>query len=209
MQEGPKTKGWIKAFVAFHVLAITAWTLPPPPSDSDKVKPDWSSPAGVARTASRTVLDGLLGFNAKYLKTSIFQHYVLSTGFWQYWDMFAPNPVQQDYFGTAIIEYSNGNVALYKYPRIAELGTFERYFFERYRKFHERFHVDDYAYTWPYVAAEIARLTDNRPGTHPVRVRLRRHWLIIPPPGKPIPTDYQEYEYFKYDVKPGDLETKS
>src|SRR4051812_8909092 len=92
---------WVKAFVAFHVLAITAWTLPLAPKEyrSEGGKP----PKTPLDISTKSVPDfftsvaeygkyGLLLGNQKYLKDSPVQFYLLSTGFWQYWDMFSPNP---------------------------------------------------------------------------------------------------------------------
>lgn len=124
------------------------------------------------------------------------------TGFWQYWDMFAPDPAQTDIYLTAKVTYADGSSMIYHYPRMAELSIFWKYVKERYRKFYERAGSDQFQYLWPPTAQRIAFICDDRPGNPPVEVDLIRHWLQIYPPGKPQQKGYNTYTYFRYQVDP-------
>ena len=151
--------------VVFHVFAITVWALPKP---SDAILKGKQPPVGT---------DWLLYWNARYLKESMPERlYCATTGLWQYWDMFSPN------------------------PRMYLLPLPQKYPYERYRKFFERAHAEDYRFLWPLFAQRVALLCDTNPKNPPVKVVLRRHWRPVAPPGKIQQQNYNEYEYFTYAV---------
>ena len=143
---------WLKAFVAFHVVAITVWSLPRPKADLmlGKVAPYGS--------------DHLLLFNAKTMTSfAPISAYLQTTGTWQYWDMFAPDPSRADVYGDAEIEMLDGTKRAVGYPRMYRLSLFDRYLKERYRKFYERAGDGQNAYLWPMFAATLARGDGDRP----------------------------------------------
>lgn len=210
---------WIKAFVAFHLIAITIWALPNPPQEflngtrpigirTDSVK-------SFGQSLASTLTDGLLTWNSKYGKPSFLRFYTMSTGFWQYWDMFAPNPANTDRYGTATIRYADGTTEEWAYPRVYDLGIFEKYLKERYRKFFERAHDEPFIYLWSPFARRVAELATHTPANPVVQVTLRRHFMVIPPPDQPLPKDYNYFDYFratrngeqwKYEIHKADLE---
>lgn len=177
---GKPVPWWVKALVAFHAFAILMWALPSPPS-----RP-WGS-------------DVLLMYDQR-LKDSFLRYYLTTTGFWQYWDMFSPNPADTDIWCDTIVTFKDGTKKLYKYPRMKELSIPVKYFKERYRKFYERVNQDKNKYLWPTFAQRIALENYRDPNNPPVEVRLRRHFRVIPPPGKPVPKDYTVYEYYVHVV---------
>lgn len=185
----PKAVSWaVKAFVAFHLFCITVWSLPvpPPPLLQGRVRPVGTDP--------------LLIWNQKNLKTIPPVNVYLSvTGFWQYWDMFAPNPAQTDLWVDAEITFKDGTQRHYAYPRIASLSIPDKFPNERYRKFYERVNMDANSYLWPQFALRIAHLNDN-PANPPVTVELTRHWMEIVHPGRPQRADYESKLYFRYAV---------
>ncbi len=191
-----RVKFWVKAFVFFHVAAITIWSIPAPP-DSFVKKPQFQDNS--VQNFSRSLNFEIRLFDQNYLKSSIVRLYLLPTGFWQYWDMFAPNPANTDMWCDAIVKYRNGQEKIYQYPRIYLLPIPEKYEKERYRKYYERAHLDSYSYVWPQFAQRIAHLMDN-PKNPPVEVSLRRHWEAIAPPGKAQPKHYNSFVYFNYVV---------
>lgn len=196
---------FIKIFVAFHLIAITSWSMPPPPKDA-KFEIDRRSPIQAAQSVGRIISDGSLYANRKYVKDSPVKFYLLFSGFWQYWDMFSPNPSNIDFYGTASITYQNGKTELYEFPRMYTMGIPQKYVSERYRKFYERAHTEDDKWLWPTFAQRVALINFTDPTNPPVKVTLTRHWLrIAPPPGYGKPgevqeTEYHSYDYFKYDV---------
>ena len=219
---------WIKIFVVIHLIAITSWSLPNATSDlltgKRKLTVDWGQwrnpvanlgqPAvalsdlgqdgrnllGGARDIGRNISDGSLMYNDLYVKQCPIKYYTLSTGFWQYWDMFSPNPASIDFYGTATVFYQNGSSVLYHYPRMYDLSIPKKYVSERYRKFYERAHTEEDSYIWPVFAQRIALINYSDPNNPPVRVVLTRHWLPIAPPGKPQQQDYNSYNYYTYTV---------
>lgn len=142
-------------------------------------------------------MNSMLLANEKYLKTADpIRTYLLVTGFWQFWDMFAPDPSNQDLWGDAEIVRQDGTVEHYQYPRMYLLPIQKKLVMERHRKFFERASQDSFAYLWPQFARVIAREVDNDPKNRPVEVRLTRHWQQIPPVGEPMPTEYKKYNYW-------------
>ena len=135
--------------------------------------------------------------------------YAWRVGLFQSWDMFAPNPTHVNVFVTAEITCSDGQVRVWNFPQMQELGYSERYFKERYRKYStEYLRVDSHSVLWPDAARYIARLHRN-PGNPPTAVRLIRHWSEMNPPGpggRYRPSPWQQYMYYTYLVQPGDLE---
>ena len=185
---------WVKAFVAFHLVAITVYALPNPPQElMDGKRPAYGT-------------EPILVWNKNYLKS--FQPFTCClyvTGFWQYWDMFSPDPSSTDLWLDAEVKYKDGSVKHYQYPRMYLLPIPMKFLEERFRKFYERVNSDDYSQLWPLVAQRIAHEMDN-PSNPPTEVRLVRHWMTIMPPGTAQPTDYNHYEFYVYAVDPKRLE---
>ncbi len=218
----PRKRGvsfWIKLLVFVHVFAITSWTLPIPANSDEKLTIDappivdkpsativdkmstrLNHVAGVARSIGRNISDGTLIYNNRFVKASPLQFYVLSTGFWQYWDMFSPNPASIDFYGTASITYQNGITKEYGYPRMYDESIPKKYVTERFRKFYERANQDADSFLWPFFAQRMALDHYTEPNNPPVKVVLTRHWLVVAPPGKPQQKEYNHYSYYTYTV---------
>ncbi len=190
---------WVKAFVFFHILAIFAWAVPNPATPYLNGTP-WRLRTDGPTNFAQSLNDGFRVWNFYVLKNSPLKFYDLSTGFWQYWDMFAPNPADTDFYGDAVITYQDGSTKIYDYPRMYKLSLFSKYIKERYRKFYERAHSEEYQYLWPQFAQYIALLNEQNPANPPVQVVLQRHWRTVAAPGKPQPEAYQSFAYFTYKV---------
>jgi hypothetical protein len=178
---------WIRIAVFLHVFAVFVWTLPRPPQ-----KPMGS--------------DYILVFNQK-LKESAIKDYLIPTGFWQYWDMFSPNPSNLDNWCDAEVIYQNGEIRRYQYPRMKLLPVGQKYVMERFRKYYERAYQDANSYLWPHFAQRIALINFDDPKNPPVKVRLYRHWRFIRPPNEPQQQDYNSAMYFEYVVDQAKLRT--
>ncbi len=190
---------WIKAFVVFHIIAITIWALPNPPpayaSGELKLGIDSNAPGGTVGSMARLLTDGLLVWKVKYGRPSFFKYYTLGTGFWQYWDMFSPNPINYDVYCTADIVYEDGSKGVYHYPRMYDLDVFNKYAKERYRKFFERVAIT--SYLWPSFAQRIAVLVEQADHKKVQSVTLWSHRQNIPPPDQPMPTGYNDFDFFR------------
>ena len=93
----------VNAFIAGHVLAIVAWSLP-----EQRVPAVWRVKRVIAL-------------------------YMTRSGLWQDWRMFAPHPLTSNYDVRAELSYHDGTSATWIFPRMEDLGYAERYRKERYR----------------------------------------------------------------------------
>ncbi len=185
---------WIKLLVGLHVFAVTVWALPQP---ADAVRAGRVQPAGTG---------WLLFWNSRYLKElRPVQAYVLSTGTWQYWDMFAPDPSNTDWYCAADVTYKDGTTKAVPYPRMNDLPIPMKYVKERYRKFFERAHNRDLSAMWPPFAQTMAHLGYTDPNNPPMVVRLKALSLRIADPGQRQSTKYDVEEYFDYAVDQAQL----
>ncbi len=190
----PNAPKWLKVLVILHVVAVTVWALPDP------------TPSAMQKKRNPVGTEWLLYWNHQYLKQfQPIRAYVGVSGFWQYWDMFSPNPSSTDIWVDAIVVYKDGTERVYQYPRMFLLPVPEKFMKERYRKFYERVNSDDHGFLRPIFAQRIAHLNDD-PKNPPVTVKLRRHWQQILAPGKVQPTTYEEYIYYVHSVDPEKLE---
>ena len=177
----------VKLFVILHVVGITVWALPNPRrpimlGSVEPFGPEW-----------------LLYYNFKIVKQSPLRYYLVTTGAWQYWDMFSPNPSSVDIWGDAEVIYQDGTVKHYPYWRMKALPIPVKYFKERFRKFFERAGSDDYKYAWGPFAQRVALDMDTMPGNPPFRVKLYRHWQTLDS-RKPPPTSYASKMYYEHLV---------
>jgi hypothetical protein len=207
----PPTYPWVKLAVLFHVICITAWSCPVPSAQilQGRAKPEGADRLlflddkylrGDARLAADRTVGGPVPAWWTQCVTDPIQAYLGCTGTWQYWDMFAPNPMDVDFWGDAKLYYKSGRVSVYQYPRMFLLPIPEKYVEERFRKFFERAHDDSYQWLFARFGLRIALLNDKDPLDPPVRVVLNRHWLGVMPPGVAQPTGYSSYSYFTYEV---------
>jgi hypothetical protein len=191
---------WVKGFVVFHIIAISIWAMPSPPEAYMKGTVKWKLRPENPRLFTQSLNDGLRVFNENQLKPSLVKYYLLPSGFWQYWDMFAPNPADTDWYGDALVIYKDGTERTYTFPRMEKMDILSKYMMERFRKFYERAHDENYQFLWPAFGQRVALLSTSDPNNPPVEVRLTRHWRTVEPPGKPQPVDYNSYEYYRYSV---------
>jgi hypothetical protein len=132
--------------------------------------------------------------------------YMLWSGLFQGWDMFAPSPRNINSYLQAVVISKDGRTQTWKFPRMEHLGFGQRQFKERYRKFAENVQKDANSALWPDVARHIARL--NNPSAPPAIVLLVRYWSEIKPPsaGGPYhPEPWHAHIFFEYNVKPQDI----
>lgn len=205
---------WLKLLVGFHVVATLSWSLPR------------SAPGVIREQVKPAGLDWVTYFNDKYLRVSPIQQYMLSTGLWQSWDMFAPNPTNADVWCDALVEHKDGRVGVFQYPRVYLESYPWKYVKERYRKYYERAHLDDFAFMREPFAKRVALLSQDDPNDPVVKITLRRHYVQIPralpfrtylsdlwgavqtgqvdadklcPPAPPVP-DFGVASYYIYEV---------
>lgn len=186
----------LRIWLAFHLFAIVSWSIPPAPRAVMNGRQEPRLPEYLLlwndRYARPSPLNGF--------QQSAVSHYLLFTGFWQVWDMFAPDPATVDLWCDAVVQFKNGEIVRYQYSRMYLLSPFEKYFKERYRKYYERATEPGWAFLWPQFAQRIALECHRDSANPPVKVWLRRHLMMLGGPNKPIPKDYSIEPYFEYDV---------
>jgi hypothetical protein len=152
----------LHALILFHLAAVACWSF----STID------------SRMPLNQMLRSRLGW------------YVWPTGFWQAWDMFAPNPVVANIYLEADVTLSDGSHVTWEFPRADRMGYFERYRKERYRKWATE-RVWSQGRVNPRIAqaaAEYAARQVERPGNPVRRVELVRYQSLIDPPRRaPLP----------------------
>lgn len=135
--------------------------------------------------------------------------YMLWSGLFQAWDMFAPEPLKVNSYVQAVILFRDGTTRIWAFPRMENLTLVERYSKERYRKFtSDNLPQNKYAPIWPDCARYIARLNYN-PANPPVSVGLYRAISEIPPPradGWYQPQPWHGSFFFQYPVRLSDLQ---
>lgn len=136
--------------------------------------------------------------------------YMLFTGLFQAWNMFAPDPMRTNSYLEAQVRLANGEIRIWHEPRMDQLGIGAKYVQERYRKYmNEHLRMDAESTLWPDAARRIARLYDTDKNNPPMNVNLIRYWSEILPPGPDgqfTSTPWRHYVYFKYDLAPEDLQ---
>ena len=190
----------IKIWVVFHGAMIFLWSVPHP---NAAAREQFQRQTPVEKLVN--LKDTLMVLNDGVIKGDLvpndpIPYYMNSTGLWQWWDMFAPNPADTDAYMDAEVEYADGTVALQKYPRMFDLPIGQKYLKERYRKYRERLTNDTDSWKWNVTAQRLALENYRATGKVPVVVRLWRHWQVVAPLGQPQPTKYEQYMFWEYEV---------
>ena len=194
----------IKTWVILHAIIISCWSIPITPKSLQAYTRKNATPREIANSPRPKFLQWVQIYNDQLVReNSLVRNYLLPTGFWQYWDMFAPDPSNNDIWFDATIATNDNKTVNMELNRIASMPLVKKYFKERYRKYFERVHLDQNQWCWPYVAQAVARDFQATSGEKPTTIKLRRHFRFVTY-GKPIPP-YTEFTFFTYAVKPEDL----
>ena len=152
------------------------------------------------------------GSRFRTLMTRPLEPYVIWTGLWHSWDMFAPDPLSLNFNVFAEVGFRDGSLKVWELPRMEKFGLWEKFQKERHRKWRERVRLDAYQVIWADTCRWIAR-QHNNPSNPPVSVSLTRQWSPIPKPipgqdYQPIPDGYaltNQYLFYYHEVEPRDL----
>ncbi|MHB2016108.1 MAG: hypothetical protein ACYCW6_04095 [Candidatus Xenobia bacterium] len=170
----------LSILIALHLIAVVAWILPLPPC---------------------ALRGRLLGIEAPYM---------LATGSWQNWNMFAPDPPRINFDLEARIIYADGSSEVWDFPRMQDLGLFQKSLQERFRKWREQMRLNGNRALRGDAARWIALHHRTR---RPVAIEFRRLWSQIPAPQpgdyQPMPQEYEPVRaarFFRYQVQAKDLQ---
>jgi hypothetical protein len=190
-----KVNPLVKAWVVFHMLMIVVWTLPEPTEEQLLAVED---PANAPARAQLVDVVQVANLRFKYnaTGTSLPQYYMLGLGTFQYWDMFARNPSNVDVWFDSVVTLQSGKTVVHPYPRMKTMPIPQKYVYERYRKYTERFNNESWSWKWPHTAYRIGLEAWKDPSDPPVQVEMRRHFIEIPPYGQPIPKEYTTYSFY-------------
>jgi len=194
MSEKPKTVPWpYKLFFVFHLLMITLWCMP-------AGNPDIMSGRITGRIDQQ-----FYAWNDKNIRfKSPSRNYLISTGLWQYWDMFSPNPLAVDSYLDVRVVFDDQTIMLWPYPRMANMALPDRYFHERFRKNFERTGMDNNRVLWPAFCQKIALDAYRTRGKMPIEVTLiTRYRNVGPPQNDPNNTKFGSKEFYRHIVETG------
>lgn len=141
------------------------------------------------------------GFPLKSAIDPLFSPVFRRLGLWQGWDMFAPNPRDEDIYVSANIEYVDGSSITDVLSRMSDMPYGERYAKERWRKFmNDNMRLDSNKEMWNDTASWIARRAASRNGMAVRKVELYRHWRKCALPGEKINVlnDTRPFNQFKF-----------
>jgi hypothetical protein len=136
-------------------------------------------------------------------------------GFWQTNQFFAPDPPKRNVDIRAEIHCSNGKTVAYQFPRLDEMGIFERIIKCPFRKY--AYYVLDYEDqkhdARMVIRTEFAKFIARRhasPECTPTGVTISSYVADVPPPNiglraKPVPHTWHE-KLIEYAVTPADLQ---
>jgi hypothetical protein len=114
---------------------------------------------------------------------SPYRYYVLPLGLWQWWGIFAPDPMRQSLVLNAEVVDAKGMRHSYQFPRLADLSWWEKY--PRYRncKFTVNMLSDEYKTHRAFTARHAVRQLGLGEDAFPLWVGLSVEMTNAPPPG--------------------------
>jgi hypothetical protein len=121
--------------------------------------------------------------------TPFFQYYVLPTGLWQWWAIFAPDPIRNTMVMDAEVVDARGMRHIFEFPRLADLPWWQKVPRYRQPKFTANMVVPEYASQRKYTAKYAVRQIDMKPEAYPLAVSLYYRVTDSPAPGAAAAVD--------------------
>lgn len=195
--QGPrKVSIWVKIFALIHLFCFVEWSLPDPPP---AIQNGQYSCSEIGKVLKEPL--GCLYLGNNYVEqVNPLKFYVMCTGVWQSWDMFAPEPSSLDIYLDAEVTYQDGTKRIVPYPRMYDLSLSQKYLKERFRKYVERVNEDKYSWKWIQLGRYMAQVAYTDKNNPPMVVVMRRHWRFIQPQNKPQQENYNDYAFSTYVV---------
>jgi len=134
------------------------------------------------------------------------------TGWTQYWSLFCPEVRNVNYHLSALVEFSDGTIKCYEFPRMEKMDLVTKFRKEKLRKlFGDNVSWPNYAQFRPSIARYLAR-ANNDPTNPPVRVTMFLNSADTPPPDQEhfcyrdeLPPHTRKAILSSYRVNPDDL----
>jgi hypothetical protein len=115
------------------------------------------------------------------------QYYILPLGLWQYWAMFAPDPMRESITLEAEVIDCNGLRYAFAFPRLADYNWWQGIPRFRYSKYAANLSSDEFALPRQFAARHVLRRLKLPAEVYPVSVHLLYQMRQAPPPGSPAP----------------------
>jgi hypothetical protein len=114
--------------------------------------------------------------------------YMLPTGNWQYWGMFAPNPLRDTITLEALVVDAKGILHVFDFPKEQDFPKWKSFFLFRHSKYAANFALkDDFASSREFGARYAVRQLKIPADSFPVEVQIVFQVRPTPPPGGPPP----------------------
>lgn len=117
---------------------------------------------------------------------SLVSYYILPLGFWQYWTMFAPDPVRNTFMLEAEVVDAKGLRAVFPFPKLADYTAVQGIPRFRHSKYAANLGVDDLELPRKFAARHVIRQLNLPADAYPVEVQLVYQVRTTPPPGNPV-----------------------
>jgi hypothetical protein len=115
-------------------------------------------------------------------------YYIFPLGLWQYWGMFAPDPMRDSVTLEAEVIDCNGLRYGFLFPRMADYNWWQGIPRFRYSKYTANLSNDEFTLPRQYAARHVLRRLNLPAEVFPVSVHLTHQARPTPPPDSPNPT---------------------
>jgi len=137
------------------------------------------------------------------------QPFLGAFGLWQAWNVFSPEIRKENYHLLALINFKDGSMSIWEFPRQESKAGIEQLRAHRFRKWsQDRVKNNTFGLVMPDTARYLARLHNSK-NNPPVSVTISMLSANIPEPKKgnqdPLPPHAKPTTLFTYRVREGDL----
>ena len=137
------------------------------------------------------------------------QPFLGAFGLWQAWNVFSPEIRKENYHLFAFVDFKDGSMSVWEFPRQEEKTGIEQLRAHRFRKWsQDRVKNNTFGLVMPDAARYIARIHNNKLNP-PVAISISMLASDIPEPRKgtqePLPPHMKRTTLFTYKVVEGDL----
>jgi hypothetical protein len=112
-----------------------------------------------------------------------YRYYMLPLGMWQWWAIFAPDPIRNTTVLEAEVVDAKGIRQIYEYTRLADLSWWQKIPYYRHPKFTGNMTSEEYASHRLFTARHAVRKLDISPDKYPLVVSLYCQVKDSPPFG--------------------------
>jgi len=116
-----------------------------------------------------------------------YNFYVLPLGIWQWWAIFAPDPIRNTVALDAEVIDAKGMRHIHEFPRIGDLPWYRKLARYRQPKFTVNMNDQEFARQREFAARHAVRQLDLGEESFPVTVSLYYQVKVSPPPGTWVP----------------------